>query len=245
MHYCDKDGQESDEFPINPNGSIEHIAGVSNVQGNVIAMMPHPERINGGQVFFKSLHTFFETPPRPTVIKTSDRLPELPTATVGARDQYDLLFLVQLKITDTAAASMQMACQHILGETTHLRRFITWGINTGGQDARQIADQICQSGELWNDNKEQAFCQINGEWYKEEVKRLVPAVDFDPRQTYLTQENEDIVGQAMSESLVRHHNIKSEIHHGIAWSFENAIDERKLIESNLLTNPVSWKVSLL
>ncbi|MBW7460614.1 phosphoribosylformylglycinamidine synthase subunit PurQ, partial [Paenibacillus sepulcri] len=28
----------------NPNGSTEDIAGVSNVRGNVVGMMPHPER---------------------------------------------------------------------------------------------------------------------------------------------------------------------------------------------------------
>lgn len=31
-----------DEF--NPNGSLENIAGITNKQGNVIGMMPHPER---------------------------------------------------------------------------------------------------------------------------------------------------------------------------------------------------------
>jgi phosphoribosylformylglycinamidine synthase subunit PurQ / glutaminase len=28
----------------NPNGSIDHIAGVSNKDGNVVGIMPHPER---------------------------------------------------------------------------------------------------------------------------------------------------------------------------------------------------------
>ncbi|MBI3540718.1 MAG: phosphoribosylformylglycinamidine synthase subunit PurQ [Deltaproteobacteria bacterium] len=30
--------------PINPNGSQRNIAGIRNVQGNVMGMMPHPER---------------------------------------------------------------------------------------------------------------------------------------------------------------------------------------------------------
>ncbi|MBE9197230.1 phosphoribosylformylglycinamidine synthase subunit PurQ, partial [Synechocystis sp. LEGE 06083] len=29
---------------INPNGSLHHIAGITNGQGNVLGMMPHPER---------------------------------------------------------------------------------------------------------------------------------------------------------------------------------------------------------
>jgi phosphoribosylformylglycinamidine synthase len=28
----------------NPNGSIENIAGIINAEGNVMGMMPHPER---------------------------------------------------------------------------------------------------------------------------------------------------------------------------------------------------------
>lgn len=46
FRYCDEKGKVIDKFPINPNGSIYSIAGISNKQGNVLAMMPHPERAN-------------------------------------------------------------------------------------------------------------------------------------------------------------------------------------------------------
>jgi len=43
--YIDNNGSLAKErFPQNPNGSIEDIAGITNVKGNVLAMMPHPER---------------------------------------------------------------------------------------------------------------------------------------------------------------------------------------------------------
>lgn len=32
------------EYPANPNGSIDDIAGITNVRGNVLGLMPHPER---------------------------------------------------------------------------------------------------------------------------------------------------------------------------------------------------------
>ena len=44
LRYCDASGAVVESFPINPNGSVENIAGVSNREGNVLAMMPHPER---------------------------------------------------------------------------------------------------------------------------------------------------------------------------------------------------------
>lgn len=42
--YCSKDGRVLSEFPVNPNGAMHNIAGLSNKYGNVFAMMPHPER---------------------------------------------------------------------------------------------------------------------------------------------------------------------------------------------------------
>jgi len=44
LRYCDATGAIVESFPVNPNGSVESIAGVSNREGNVLAMMPHPER---------------------------------------------------------------------------------------------------------------------------------------------------------------------------------------------------------
>jgi phosphoribosylformylglycinamidine synthase len=42
FRYCDRSGQLTDE--ANPNGSINSIAGIINENGNVLGMMPHPER---------------------------------------------------------------------------------------------------------------------------------------------------------------------------------------------------------
>ena len=41
--YVDKNGNEGD-FPVNPNGSMESIAGVTDKTGRVLGLMPHPER---------------------------------------------------------------------------------------------------------------------------------------------------------------------------------------------------------
>ncbi len=44
FQYCDVDGNVIDDPEINPNGSLANIAGLCNPEGNVLAMMPHPER---------------------------------------------------------------------------------------------------------------------------------------------------------------------------------------------------------
>jgi|TARA_Y100000031_G_C8159755_1_gene356370 phosphoribosylformylglycinamidine synthase len=44
FQYCDNNGKVENKFPVNPNGSTMNIAAISNKEGNVMAMMPHPER---------------------------------------------------------------------------------------------------------------------------------------------------------------------------------------------------------
>ena len=42
FRYCDADGAVTPE--ANPNGALNNIAGVANARGNVLGMMPHPDR---------------------------------------------------------------------------------------------------------------------------------------------------------------------------------------------------------
>ncbi|MDD5218350.1 MAG: phosphoribosylformylglycinamidine synthase subunit PurQ [Candidatus Omnitrophica bacterium] len=42
FRYASESGETTDEF--NPNGSRDNIAGIINAKGNVLGMMPHPER---------------------------------------------------------------------------------------------------------------------------------------------------------------------------------------------------------
>jgi phosphoribosylformylglycinamidine synthase len=42
FRYCTSEGKVTPE--ANPNGSLDNIAGVRNAEGNVLGMMPHPER---------------------------------------------------------------------------------------------------------------------------------------------------------------------------------------------------------
>ncbi len=42
FRYCDENGQVTEH--ANPNGSLNNIAGICNREGNVLGMMPHPER---------------------------------------------------------------------------------------------------------------------------------------------------------------------------------------------------------
>ena len=60
FRYCDADGRVTDA--ANPNGSADAIAGLVNSAGNVLGMMPHPERASeaalgsaDGRLVFESM----------------------------------------------------------------------------------------------------------------------------------------------------------------------------------------------
>lgn len=60
FRYCDPEGKVTPE--ANPNGSLDNIAGICSAEGNVLGMMPHPERCaeemlggNDGRLIFESV----------------------------------------------------------------------------------------------------------------------------------------------------------------------------------------------
>lgn len=44
LQYVDQDGNTTQEYPHNPNGSTNAIAGICDETGRIFGMMPHPER---------------------------------------------------------------------------------------------------------------------------------------------------------------------------------------------------------
>ena len=68
LRYADADGRVTDD--ANPNGSDRGIAGIVNERGNVLGLMPHPERASEAEVggtdglrFFGSLERWLQARP--------------------------------------------------------------------------------------------------------------------------------------------------------------------------------------
>jgi phosphoribosylformylglycinamidine synthase len=45
IRYVDNHGRATTDYPANPNGSPEGIAGLCSTDGRVTILMPHPERV--------------------------------------------------------------------------------------------------------------------------------------------------------------------------------------------------------
>lgn len=73
FRYCERDGAITEN--ANPNGSMNNIAGIINEQGNILGLMPHPERASDpilghtdGQKIFRSLIDSFVFHEQPTTV---------------------------------------------------------------------------------------------------------------------------------------------------------------------------------
>ena len=68
FRYSSENGQLTED--ANPNGSLDNIAGISNLEQNCIGLMPHPERASEailspkrtdhGKLFFASIVNFIK-----------------------------------------------------------------------------------------------------------------------------------------------------------------------------------------
>jgi phosphoribosylformylglycinamidine synthase len=227
FRYCDNDGIISDEFPTNPNGSMHNLAAVCNTQGNVMAMMPHPERTENGDAIFSSMKEFIENGNPISDHTLSFDRPHYKVAnyeTYGDSSEW----VIDMTITDNEAASVHNALNR-LGFDVSISRQTHWEISTdGGRDS--VLNNIDKTGELYNSNKEfisQTTANKN-------------------TASFLVRQKEDIIGRAKFESLTKRFEIEdiSEIKHGVIWNvtinsgnFENVLD--RVLDTHILFNPLS------
>jgi len=227
FQYCDDNGNVVDEFPTNPNGSMHNLAAVCNARGNVMAMMPHPERTENGDAIFSSMKEFIENGNPISDHTLSFDRPHYKVAnyeTYGDSSEW----VIDMTITDNEAASVHNALNR-LGFDVSISRQTHWEISTdGGRDS--VLNNIDKTGELYNSNKEfisQTTANKN-------------------TASFLVRQKEDIIGRAKFESLTKRFEIEdiSEIKHGVIWNvtinsgnFENVLD--RVLDTHILFNPLS------
>ena len=225
--YCSDDGQTLDEFPTNPNGSVYNLAAVCNTSGNVMAMMPHPERTKHGDVIFSSMKNFIEdgNPTTEDSLKFQApeyRIKELP------KENDTTEWVIDMIITDNEAASVKNALKR-LGHDVSITRQTHWEIKTDG-DHDHVLKKIDASGELYNSNKE----------YIGEV------ISNNKTASYLVRQKEDMHGRIKYESLTERFEIEGlkKLRRGVVWNLSinsGNIDTvvNDILNTNILFNPLS------
>ncbi|MFQ6673689.1 MAG: phosphoribosylformylglycinamidine synthase subunit PurQ, partial [Fidelibacterota bacterium] len=226
FRYCDSDGSCSPEFPVNPNGSVDNLAAVSNGEGNVLAMMPHPERTAGGDPIFTSMAEHIREGTRISASTLSFVPPpiSLPDYHPSA-DSVELL--VELIITDNEAVSVEGALRR-LGVPATVSRQTHWEVTLESGDKNRYLDKIIATGELLNSNKEKL---LSGRRKKTSL-------------SFLVRDKDDSVGQQKLEILKQWFQMESilQVKKGVLWTVspENGHIEdlgKKVLSTHILFNP--------
>lgn len=232
FQYCDASGRVDPHFPINPNGSAANLAAVSNPGGNVLAMMPHPERTPGGDAVFASMRRYMETGATP-----QDRFLDYKPAAEEIADcgeAGDRTLPVSLIISDTTARSVEQ-CLRRAGIPVSVERRAVWRLS-GGEFPDDWEEQLARTGELFNPNKE--F-----------VDRK-PAGDPTVTAVLRASARDDLRGRRVLETLRHRFHLPypADLGFSVDWilRFASAEDRTKLLprilSTHILHNPVADRI---
>lgn len=225
FRYCDNNENIINEFPTNPNGSTYNIAALTNSSGNIMAIMPHPERTVNGDKIFISMRDYIESKNKINISYIDYKLDKKNIKNYASENN-GVEWVVNMIITDNEANSVQNALNQA-GIYVNIQRMTHWEI-IGGNNSN--CAEIERSGELFNSNKEYIS-------------------DFSPDKnsiTFLVRQNEDMLGIQKKQSLIDRFNIEdiNEIRYGVLWNikvksgnFDQVI--KKVLGSQILFNPFS------
>lgn len=234
FRYATEDGRIDADFPVNPNGAIDNAAAICNPEGNVMAIMPHPERAPAAPMpkIFSSMRRYMEGAPlavQHPPLTLDWKEPELQTY---AHRPNTIEIWVKLIITDNEAQTLQDALtwQKIPAK---LHRYVHFEIehepmNPG--DQLDLAHALVNSGELLNTNKEQFIFVLDGMSFTSAQPQA---------HIILSREIEDVVGPSKLARLSYEPTFQKlkAVHHGIAWEVETDQPLERLLETRMFGNP--------
>ncbi len=227
LQYCDTKGHVGNEFPTNPNGSTHNIAALCNQAGNVMAIMPHPERTPNGDCLFQSMREYIESGSKMTKpVAISQPVQVSPALAHYIKKPGVVEQFVALVITDNQAFTIEKTFQN-MGIPIQLTRRVQWEISC---ESPEILSQIMESGVLYNDKKE----------------RLVTPTASMRKKSFLVRPKENLQGLHKAQVLKKHFAIEGPLHieRSILWQIETEPEllsdaTERVIQSSILWNPIS------
>ena len=230
FRYCDENGNIMPDFPINPNGSVFNLAAVTNASGNVMAMMPHPERTKEGQPIFTSMRDYIADETR-FELKTLTY--ETNTEQIASKKLGQNAVTTNLIITDNEAKTVQSALQ-ARGVNATVEKFDHWVFN---EDLSETSKEMLHSsGELYNTNKQY----------------VVKSLECDQNAVcVLVSDKEDFVGESKKRILRDNFNTHdlNELRKSTLWKITPTQDDHaihdKILTSNILFNPYSQQAHMI
>ncbi|EKD77591.1 MAG: hypothetical protein ACD_42C00278G0003 [uncultured bacterium] len=220
-YYVDENGNRNPNFPTNPNGAYQNLAAVGNFSGNILAMMPHPERTIDGNFVFENMRHYLENrKPFQWITKKSQE--SFKNKIKVQCDHFSKTYFVRLAISDNESISVQMALQK-LGLDILVQKYRFWGLNADEKELTKIENSF----ELWNPQKENVYHTLP------EIKNTHYLLVNDFGDTIAAQKALRLKDRIKVTSLSR-------LTTGIIWQLTGSVEMvSKAIKSHLLFNPIS------
>jgi len=238
--YADETGEVKSEFPHCPNGATASIAAISNPAGNVMAIMPHPERdpIGNGELIFKSIKSWIEESKKADHESLGDYTCD---EIVTPLETKDVEIFVRLIIADNTERTIEEALIR-KGYDIGLARYIYYGINL--EDGVSVSDavaKIIDSGELANLNKHVVYVRTSEGTFVYDKDSGLQQKDLDLDSYVIACDQKDFVGENKASLLNAYTgNMISDVQHGTLWNFvEGGAEIDEVIKSKVLYNPHS------
>jgi len=254
FRYCDRKGKFIEQFPINPNGAIYNLAGVCNPEGNVLALMPHPERSISGQPIFDSLSHHLNKFGKLKIVsksKTEYTAISKPQKEIPPpqTNKPDIEITVKLIITDNEERTMENAVHKMGFKNISLSKKTYYGIYVKSKkNLLKTAEKIICSGELINLNKEIPIINIENKLYKydrnsgihETIKKHTNG------QNFLVMDKENYAGKSMREKLQPYfpNGEIINLEKGVLWDIKTGKTKeiKTLINTHIFHNPNAMKI---
>lgn len=179
FRYCSEDGLIKDEFPINPTGSTFNTAAICNPEGNVMAIMPHPERgyLAPAPEIFHAMKMYMFDQKHPKYLVNPLQLQsikEIPTTTY--QPGINAIELIsELLIVDTERETIQQTLKRQGFTLVQLKKYTHYEITFFTEFTYDDIKKIIQAGELMNVEKEIIRVKIKDKImrYEKETRRFL------------------------------------------------------------------------
>mgnify|MGYP001319717257 CR=1 FL=1 len=224
--YCDKQGSLINDFPTNPNGSMNNIAALGNKPGNVMAIMPHPERTTNGDSIFSSLNDFISSDQTFSYKSLSFEAKKVGLLSYQKKKQSSEL-LISMIIADNEAISVQNCIKKISKKSITIKKYLHLEIE---HDGKLDFDALFKTDVLYNPSKE--FVATN--------------ITQGSGNRFIVRNKEDVSGRKMKETLQKRFGFDniSKVSKGTVW--EIVLDKKQtkkdidlILNSHILCNPIS------
>lgn len=224
--YCNEDGEIINDFPVNPNGSIDNIAALGNVAGNVMAIMPHPERTHKGDPIFRSLNSFLNSD---DVFSYKALNYESKKINISPfkKSKNSTEILISMIIADNEAISVEKCIERLGKNSANIKKYLHLEIE---HDGALDIENIYETDVLFNPSKE----------------FIATTVDRGSGSRFLVREKENIGGRKMKETLQKRFGFNNitNILKGTVWEINSKEKQIKkdidlILNSHILCNPIS------